>query len=122
MKIVTVRGPWVSLGIHVDFQRWFINIHFIWWIITIGNSYEQQPKQVSVLTRLMFYVSQYTSWLIATYPDSEPDVWLSFWKDGSCSVKVMGDRQREMGVFFANVEEMISYFVNKEYEEHGYYE
>lgn len=121
MKIVTVKGPWVSFGIHVDFQRWFIDIHLIWWIITIGNSYEQPPEQVSVLTKIAPYVSQYTGWLIDKYPDGDIDVRISFWKDGSCSVKVMGDR-REMSVFFANVEEMISYFVNKEYEERGYYE
>ena len=39
MKVTEVRGPWFSLGIHVDVQRWFIEIHFIWWIVTIGRDY-----------------------------------------------------------------------------------
>jgi hypothetical protein len=33
------KGPWVSLGIHLDFQRWFVDIHFGWWIITVGYDY-----------------------------------------------------------------------------------
>lgn len=45
MRIETVRGPWVSMGIHIDFQRWYIDIHFIWWIITVGEDYkEKTPK------------------------------------------------------------------------------
>ena len=36
-SIVTIRGPWFSLGIHVDFQHRYVDIHFIWWIISVGN-------------------------------------------------------------------------------------
>ena len=38
-SVDTVAGPWFSLGFHVDFQHRYIDLHFIWWIITIGSSY-----------------------------------------------------------------------------------
>lgn len=34
-----VKGPWFSLGFHLDFHKPLIDIHFIWWIITIGKLY-----------------------------------------------------------------------------------
>lgn len=42
MKIHTIRGPWFSLGFHVDFQAPCVDIHFIWWIVTIGRSYHEE--------------------------------------------------------------------------------
>lgn len=30
--------PWFSLGFHIDVEKKYIDIHFIWWIITIGRS------------------------------------------------------------------------------------
>ena len=39
MKIETIRGPWFSLGVHIDFQKRYIDLHFVWWIITIGKDY-----------------------------------------------------------------------------------
>lgn len=39
LHIETVRGPWFSLGIHVDFQHKHIDLHFVWWIVTIGKGY-----------------------------------------------------------------------------------
>ena len=33
-------GPWFSLGIHVDFKHWHFDIHFLWWIIVLGNTVE----------------------------------------------------------------------------------
>lgn len=46
--IDTVVGPWFSLGFHIDFKRPYIDIHFWWLIITIGNYYgfripEEEP-------------------------------------------------------------------------------
>lgn len=35
----TLAGPWFSLGFHLDFKRPYLDIHFLWWIITIGNYY-----------------------------------------------------------------------------------
>lgn len=40
IKVQTVKGPWLSLGIHVDFQRPHVDLHILWWIITIGRDYE----------------------------------------------------------------------------------
>lgn len=37
LLIDTIAGPWFSLGFHIDFQRPCLDIHFIWWIITIGS-------------------------------------------------------------------------------------
>lgn len=34
-----VAGPWFSLGFHIDFKRPYLDIHFVWLIITIGNYY-----------------------------------------------------------------------------------
>lgn len=39
IKIDEIRGPWFSLGLHIDLQKRYIDIHFIWWVITIGNDY-----------------------------------------------------------------------------------
>lgn len=39
IKYVTVRGPWLSLGIHIDFQKRYLDIHLVWWIVTIGRDY-----------------------------------------------------------------------------------
>lgn len=38
MKIRTIRGPWFSLGVHVDFKHRHVDIHFIWWVIVVGNT------------------------------------------------------------------------------------
>lgn len=38
IKVNTISGPWFSLGIHVDFKHRHIDLHFIWWIIVIGNT------------------------------------------------------------------------------------
>lgn len=38
MEIRSVAGPWVPLGIHLDFKHRKVEIHFIWWIITLGNT------------------------------------------------------------------------------------
>jgi hypothetical protein len=35
--ITTTRGPWFSFGIHVDFKHKYIDVHFIWWIVTVGD-------------------------------------------------------------------------------------
>jgi len=39
--VETVRGPWLSLGIHADFQRRYVDLHILWWIITVGRDYYQ---------------------------------------------------------------------------------
>lgn len=31
------RGAWFSLGMHADIKHRSIDVHFIWWIITIGD-------------------------------------------------------------------------------------
>lgn len=30
--------PWFSLGFHIDIQKKYIDLHILWWIITIGRS------------------------------------------------------------------------------------
>jgi len=42
LLIDQVGGPWISLGFHIDFSRPYLDIHFIWWIITIGNYYQME--------------------------------------------------------------------------------
>lgn len=37
--VETIAGPWFSLGFHIDFQAPKIDIHFIWWILSIGWLY-----------------------------------------------------------------------------------
>jgi hypothetical protein len=39
ITVSTVKGPWLSLGFHIDFKRLYVDLHFIWWIITIGSDY-----------------------------------------------------------------------------------
>ena len=36
----TIRGPWFSVGLHVDYTHRHIDIHFWWWVIVIGNTVE----------------------------------------------------------------------------------
>ena len=38
MKIRIIRGPWVSLGIHLDFLHKHIDVHLLWWVFVIGNT------------------------------------------------------------------------------------
>lgn len=40
--ISQTRGPWFSLGIHVDFQGRFIDLHIGWLIVTIGRPYHKR--------------------------------------------------------------------------------
>lgn len=42
LVIDTIAGPWFSLGLHIDFQRPYLDIHFIWWVFTIGKPYEYE--------------------------------------------------------------------------------
>lgn len=42
IKFETVRGPWFSMGFHIDFHKRYIDLHLIWWIITIGSDYYQE--------------------------------------------------------------------------------
>ncbi len=39
IKIETVKGPWFSLGFHIDFQKGYVDLHIVWWIVTIGRDY-----------------------------------------------------------------------------------
>lgn len=41
MKITSIYGPWLSLGVHLDFKHKHLDIHFLWWIIVIGNTKEE---------------------------------------------------------------------------------
>lgn len=38
--IETIRGPWLSFGIHIDWQRPHITFHAFWWIVTVGKRYD----------------------------------------------------------------------------------
>ena len=40
MKITSIYGPWISFGVHIDFKHRHFDIHFLWWIIVIGNTTE----------------------------------------------------------------------------------
>lgn len=40
IEIRTIKGWWFSLGIHIDLKHRHIDIHFIWWIIVLGNTKE----------------------------------------------------------------------------------
>ena len=42
ISISTVKGPWASFGIHVDWQRKYVDLHVWWWIITIGSDYRSK--------------------------------------------------------------------------------
>lgn len=41
IHVDTIAGPWFSLGLHVDFQHRYIDVHFIWWIITLFAIFPQ---------------------------------------------------------------------------------
>ena len=32
-------GPWFSLGLHIDLRNLYFDVHFFWWIVSIGNLY-----------------------------------------------------------------------------------
>ena len=36
--------PWFSFGIHVDFKKKYIDIHFYDFVLTLGNSYFHGSK------------------------------------------------------------------------------
>lgn len=40
IKIRAIKGPWFSIGLHVDFKHGHVDLHFIWWVIVIGNTVE----------------------------------------------------------------------------------
>ena len=44
IKSTAIKGPWFSLGFHIDFQRRYIDLHVIWWIVTIGQDYYDDTK------------------------------------------------------------------------------
>jgi len=44
----TVRGPWFSVGVHLDFQAPKIDIHFWWWIISVGWLYMSDAAEHSM--------------------------------------------------------------------------
>jgi hypothetical protein len=37
IKIRRDTNPWISFGAHLDFLHLHIDIHFLWWVIVIGN-------------------------------------------------------------------------------------
>ena len=37
LNVDEIKGPWFSLGFHIDFQHRYVDLHILWWIITIGN-------------------------------------------------------------------------------------
>ncbi len=39
VRVDVIAGPWFSLGFHIDFQKCYVDIHVVWWIITIGSDY-----------------------------------------------------------------------------------
>ncbi len=39
LKVESIKGPWFSLGFHVDLQRPYVDLHILWWVITIGRDY-----------------------------------------------------------------------------------
>ncbi len=41
IKYEMVKGPWFSMGFHIDFSKRYIDLHLLWWIITIGSDYYQ---------------------------------------------------------------------------------
>lgn len=45
LSVETIRGPWVSLGIHIDFQQRYMDLHVLWWIITIGEDYRVRTQE-----------------------------------------------------------------------------
>src|SRR5690606_25715073 len=38
-RVETIRGPWFSLGIHVDLQKRYVDLHILWWVVSIGGGY-----------------------------------------------------------------------------------
>jgi hypothetical protein len=36
-KVRTDISPWVSFGVHLDFVHLHLDIHFLWWVIVLGN-------------------------------------------------------------------------------------
>lgn len=38
MRVDTLFGPWLSLGLHIDFKHRHVDLHFLWWTIVIGNT------------------------------------------------------------------------------------
>lgn len=43
LTIDQIRGPWLSLGFHADFQGRFIEFHVGWWVFTLGRPYHKRP-------------------------------------------------------------------------------
>jgi hypothetical protein len=40
--VTTIRGPWMSLGIHINVQAPLIDLHVVWWVLSIGRLYHKQ--------------------------------------------------------------------------------
>lgn len=39
VRVDKIKGPWFSFGFHIDLQRHYVDLHVLWWIITIGRDY-----------------------------------------------------------------------------------
>lgn len=39
LRIDDCSGPWVSLGVHLDFQAPLVDLHVVWWLISFGRLY-----------------------------------------------------------------------------------
>lgn len=39
VRIDAFPGPWVSLGIHLDFGTPLIDLHIGWWLVSVGRLY-----------------------------------------------------------------------------------
>ena len=42
MSIDSCPGPWLSLGVHIDWQAPHVTLHIGWWQVTIGRLYEHR--------------------------------------------------------------------------------
>lgn len=40
LRVNTIRGWWVSLGLHLDFKHKHIDLYFLWWVFIVGNTNE----------------------------------------------------------------------------------
>lgn len=39
LRVDVCPGPWASLGVHVDLARPTLDLHVLWWVVSVGRVY-----------------------------------------------------------------------------------
>jgi hypothetical protein len=72
IRATKIRGPWFSLGFHIDLQKRYVDLHIWWWIITIGTDY-YLGSQERYMSELHVFSNDTEHWIAETLDDAVSD-------------------------------------------------